>query len=72
MLKIENSIPIPPMAGTKQIYPFKDMEVGDSVFIPEANHDSKIVSAAKMHFWRTGKKWTAKIVDGGIRIWRVS
>jgi len=72
MLKIENLIPIPEMLGTNQIYPFKDMKVGDSIFIENANHNHKAVSAAKMHFWRTDKKMTAKTIDGGVRIWRIA
>jgi hypothetical protein len=71
MLKIENSIPIPELTGTRQVYPFKDMKVGDSVLIENASHDHKAVSAAKMYFWRTDKKMTAKVVDGGVRIWRI-
>ena len=72
MFEIDHSIPVPASAGTKRIYPFSQMEIGDSVFIPNATHDSKAVAAAKMYFRRSGKKMTAKSGDGGVRIWRVA
>ncbi len=76
MLKIENSVPIPKAtqdgARGGRIYPFNNMEVGDSVLIENAGHDHKAVTAAKAYFRRNGKKMTAKVEDGGVRIWRIA
>ena len=60
---IEKDIVIP---GTKKKYPWNDMEIGDSFFVPEA--DAKGVSSS--HRKHYGEEHVTRRVDGGIRIWR--
>ena len=70
---IDKNIPIPNGAprGAPPKYPFRDMEVGDSVLFPEAQQ--KIVAAAHVHGKFTGKKFkTRSTEDGGVRIWRIA
>lgn len=68
-MKIDKDIPIP--ESTAKSYPFKDMEVGDSIMIENAVMGGKEYSQARMHGHRNDKKFTARVVEGGIRIWRV-
>ena len=61
--EIEKATVIP---TTKKKYPWNDMEVGDSFFVPEA--DGKGASPA--HRRRYGEEHVTRQVEGGIRIWR--
>ena len=69
MYTIEKDIPAP---HGKSIYPFTQMEVGDS-FFAEGKKFSAVYSAAasfaKKH--QNGWKFKARTLEGGTRIWRV-
>lgn len=55
------------------VYPFKDMMVGDSVFFqcePKGSRSNPAV-AARVHGATYGKKFSARKIDGGVRIWRI-
>lgn len=74
-MEIEKNIPIPndrPHAGRKAKYPFAEMAIGESVFFPgeSSNGYSAPYAAARMTATRKGMKFTARNVDGGLRIWR--
>lgn len=70
-LQIDPDVPMP---KSKTRYPFKEMEVGDSIFFAELSRaTSARVSAAQF----TQKheptwKFTLKRVDGGWRLWRAA
>lgn len=66
--KIEKGIPITKLPG-KVKYPIFEMEVGDSFFLRDANHQtiSGSITHAKM---KTGRNFAARMVEGGIRVWR--
>ena len=74
MKKIEKGIPIPPRSNIK--YPWGEMEVGDSFFV-ECEYSRKkhqSIGGSKAQFIRHHKskcKFTARRVDGGIRVWRI-
>lgn len=73
--KIEKGIPIVPRGkrGRKTVYPFSDMEVGDSVFYAETGYGLTLAkSASYAHGRAYGKKFATHRGDGGMRIWRVS
>jgi hypothetical protein len=64
---IESNIPLPP-ASKK--YPFGQMKVGDSFFVPDTT--PALVSGSRSYWTRkTGAKYAARTVDGGVRFWRV-
>ena len=68
MLKIEKGVPIP-LGKTKRIYPLKEMEVGDSIFIPSdgfINICARVNPQAK----KLGIKVATRKVEGGYRVWR--
>ena len=53
-------------------YPFNQMEVGDSFFVPEGANTPRqnTSSAASYAGHRLGRKFTTRLVDGGVRVWR--
>ena len=67
-MKIEKGIPITPRksAGRKSKYPWGEMEVGDSFFVPGAK--TAPIRPQKLH--EAGMKFTSRSVEGGFRIWR--
>ena len=75
MYEIEKNVPVAePWGGYR--YPFKQMEIGDSFFIP-ADGDlkktkSSMASRATRYGARTGKRFVVRNVNGGIRVWRVA
>jgi len=72
-MKIDKHVPIPNGAGRgKKIYPYAEMEIGDSVFFEGKNTGSKECTAAHVYGGKYGKKFSGRTVDGGLRIWRVA
>lgn len=76
--KIESGIPLPGDCGRgrPRKYPFPDMEVGDSFFC-EGSHSRtvqfKAYKAAQEYAHRNPPmKFSGRLVEGGIRIWRVA
>ena len=67
-LKIEEGIPIPKMRLRK--YPWEDMKVGDSFFVPDGNNNT-IQTAASYAGKRHNRKYCTRQVNGGIRVWRI-
>jgi hypothetical protein len=69
--EIERGVPTPDHARRK--YPFADMEVGDSFFVPGAT-PVRLTNAAnslkQCYGWK--RSFSARKVDGGARIWRVA
>jgi len=67
MFKVEKGIPVPPV---KNKYPWLQMEVGDSFFVPGVTckeFRTQPSSAGR----RYGRKYASRSVDGGVRVWRV-
>jgi hypothetical protein len=73
--KIESGVPIPtgPVLR-KSKYPLAGMQPGDSFFVPGAKVSiQKSVRAAASVFSarNKGTEFTARLVEGGLRVWRV-
>jgi len=69
-IKIEKGIPAPKAnRGARTLYPWREMEVGDSFLIPFATDGKRrgIYSCAS----RLGIKIATRTVEGGVRIWRI-
>lgn len=66
--KIDTDIP-PPCDGWK--YPFADMKVGHSFWVPAAEA-TRAVSAATMHGKRKGIAFVSRKEGDGHRIWRIT
>jgi len=84
-IEIESGIPIPDRgygygnsnSGRKAIYPFKDMAVGDSFFVPVENGRTPaqtragITGAIAYHIkTHPGRRFVSRVVEGGVRFWR--
>ena len=73
MYEVEDGIPMPELVrkSNEPKYPWRLMGVGQSFFIPEITAGrlwSQIAQAKK----RTGYTFTARNVDGGVRVWRTA
>ncbi len=71
MFEIEKNVPPPRnTAGVPAKYPWREMEIGDSFFVPENK------APKKMQTYRMGKelgrKFSYASVEGGIRVWRIA
>lgn len=81
-MEIEHGIPLPrENRGRTAKYPFLAMKTGDSIFIAQddAGDDltkrrMNLVMNANGMAKRNGMKmkFTARVVDGGVRVWRIS
>ena len=76
MYKIDKNIEMP----TALLYPFKDMEVGDSFFIEAKDKKEaqsfrlKAMGAARQYVYKSQSKdlkYVTRYVENGIRIWRI-
>lgn len=71
---IDKDVPLPDQKGKGPWakYPFRQMEIGDSVFIPDA-YGSTVRSAAHAAGRRLGRKFCvrSKFGEPGARVWRV-
>lgn len=77
MYEIEKGIEPPKgQMGRRRSYPFPDMEIGDSFFVPFEEGDLKVkaaVQAAATHYGkRHGMKFATRSIEGGIRVWRLA
>jgi hypothetical protein len=74
MFKIDQKVPLPQKkaggGGAKRKYPWCEMNVNDSFFVPEGNFTSLRCSASAAG--KTYKrKFIARQIANGVRIWRV-
>ena len=78
--KVEAGIPIPPRsaklgARKDSKYPFARMEVGDSFFIPTTGPKDpaykRLLSSVSQAKRRFGINLQSRVVDGGVRVWRL-
>lgn len=80
-MQIEKNIPVPnaPRFGgapANTRYPFREMEVGDSVLIETFGRGNQSPAAFAMRKYasRSGKKFTLRTIEAGgfIRVWRLA
>ena len=76
-IAIDKGVPMPRYAGERGApakYPFREMEVGDSCFVPGESNQTFRSHAA--YAQRSGKKFSARtVVEGGVkglRVWRIA
>lgn len=74
--KIEKGIPI----KSKSKYPLVEMEVGDSFLVPfQGENKSAQQSRISSYLWTIsnhnkllkGRKYSMRVLDEGIRVWRI-
>ena len=71
-MKIDKNVPMPQPKNVV-VYPYEDMEVGDSFVV---NGDSRYLLATVCnrngkYAKKLGMRFTAKKVEGGVRVWRL-
>ncbi len=72
--KIEDNVPLAPHGNNHSKYPFREMTVGQSFFVPtEAASYSTVAQAACSagSLKGDGTRFTIRKVDGGVRVWRL-
>ena len=70
MYQIEKTVSIPASIGK---YPFSEMQVGDSFFVPVGDATrAQVSNAASPWGKKHGRRFTVRTVDGGCRCWRVA
>jgi hypothetical protein len=73
--KIEKGVPMPGGRGRASalLDTLRQMEPGDSLFRASAASGSAVHNVLQyLRRRETGKKWTARKVEGGWRIWRIA
>ena len=73
MYAVEHDIPLPPKRSRAGKYPFWLMKVGDSFFVPttERIHIQRIAASMSMESKRHGGKYTLRVIEDGVRVWRI-
>lgn len=74
-IQIDKGIPVPPANMRRKFkYPWRDMDVGDSFFVPEELAASASRSG-RFYGLRHGKKFSrGAVTEGGVkgvRVWRI-
>lgn len=72
--KIEKGLPVPRSHGVGYKYPWRELQPGDSFFVPDSDKCRQSVMQSVSSLGRAlyGRgAVTARRVDGGIRFWRV-
>lgn len=83
MIKIDKNIPIPTphnVSGRPGIYPWHEMEIGDSFPVtsedPKKTRLSLSASAQRQSIRKTGRKFTIRVVVEDdktiVRVWRIA
>lgn len=71
MIKIEKDIPLPHARYEREIFPFKELQVGDSFFVPQDHLSFYSVRSLATINKTIEKKFTCRRCEGGVRVWRV-
>jgi hypothetical protein len=72
-ISVEKGIPIESKVGRGAAarYPFAQMEVGDSFFVP-GKRSGQLSNHCSYQRLKTGRRFTIRKVDGGVRVWRIA
>lgn len=77
-MKIDKGIPLPPRYATAKLrLPLAQLEVGDSFLVPRPVEENKnfhknLTSRVCTYSKHTGKRFATRVVEGGIRVWRIA
>lgn len=76
MYKIEKDVPTPEKSTTRKKYPWEEMDIGDSVFVPRTDAPYyAVASSAYNYATRARKTFRTHRVRGeqpGTRVWRTA
>lgn len=78
MYPIEKNVAIPTIERPNRKtgaykYPFAKMEVGDSFFVPinREKEMKSVASSCSLYGKKFSRRFTARTVHGGVRVWRI-
>lgn len=72
MFEIEKGVPAP-SAPRNAKYPFRNMEIGDSFFVPDDKASEDALRSSASAFGKHNSiKLKVKRVEGGLRVWRIA
>ena len=73
MYAIEKNIAVPPPTPkfVPCDYPWEQMEIGDSFFVPDKQH-KRVAASAYYARKKYGRAFITKAVEGGVRAWRIA
>lgn len=69
MVKLEKNIAIPEKQKIAK-YPYDVLELGDSFYVQDGDL-GRLCNANYREWRKSGKKFTARKVEGGVRVWRI-
>jgi hypothetical protein len=70
--KIEENIPFPTVFSLRHSkYPFEQMKVGDSFFVPGINSTQFSYALRAPNKGAENKRFASRTVEGGVRVWRI-
>lgn len=70
-MKIDKNIPMPGHGKGSSVYPFSEMEVGDSFEVALGNQSKVSAAISKYHKDHEGTRFTLRKYNGGYRCWRL-
>jgi hypothetical protein len=70
MYTIEDNVPLPSRMGRPPKYPTQNLEVGQSFMVPVGDKKSLWNSVTFVRR-KTQRRFCVRVVDGGVRVWRV-
>ena len=70
MFTIEKNVPMPKTSRVSK-YPFDKLEVGDS-FLVAGGKKGTVAAAANAAAKRLERKFTVRVVEDGVRVWRIA
>lgn len=73
MYNIEKNIPFPSniVIKRREKYPFSQLKLGDSFLVPDGKMSTISVSVAKYNKNMQKRRFRARTVKEGVRVWRV-
>lgn len=77
-LVIESGVPMPDAGKIRRRYPWREMKVGQSIFVPahETRPSTVVANASAYHRQHPGWKYQSRIVFRGqvrgVRVWRTA
>jgi len=73
MTQIDSEIPLPPKQTGREKHPFRSLDIGQSFVIPGTDYyaQARARQHACVYGKKLGRKFATRLVDGGVRIWRV-
>ena len=74
MYQIDRNVPMVHITKPKrEIYPFSQLKIGDSFFVPAKDRGAIPRARVAASYWakENNRKLVSRSVEGGVRIWRV-